>query len=759
MPRVCHTINAVVVICFAIVVASVRPIAAMGQAPAESPLVYHVWESFTTRDGLPHNSIRAIRIADDHVWVGTEGGLALYDGGTWKSWTTDEGLGSPVVTAIDVDARTDEVWIGTWGGGLVRFSAGRFDRFNQMNSGLAGDLVLAVRVAGGRVWTATSAGISSFDSVNDTWELHFPRRANTPEMAVTSLTVADGSLYAAGWGGEVQRFDLDHGDWSLVDGLERGQPASPAGVRYSHGGALGITSIGRSLWLLEHERLCRRYGTLGWEAHSISPDPEAGGFIRCLAAHSETEAWVGTNNGLRALVDWPTNTWLTYRRCKDLDISLITMSRQGRTIAAQIVRSTIPDNRIRCVTFGQDDVWVGTVNGLARGSGPKRWSDLPVCADSTKTTCPQPEAVVSVAHTADAGPAVPGAVTIAVLGPVVRSIVLPKEHQHKLTTVGRADPLAVQLAVHEANAHGGYRGHVPFLLAAGAAEYERYGWVTPEDDFARFLHRDGALGIVAYVGPGQVIRNAVASRTEVPVVNSSDSPPDGDEEANPWIFRCPGDDPRQHARMVKYIVKNLGHTRFAVLRAPDPMARRHLNLWARYARDHVLTSDRAVAEIDYDPGADHLDEALRKVASCDAQVVLSWYDEAVSASVLRRMRELGMTQLFVGSEQVVTDEFLKLAGPNPGPVLAPYSCPHRRAREALARFAKRYTAQYSSPRMKREPTIDAYLAYHATCHLLQAVDLAGPNRDAVRRMLVKMGDARLAVLKHGQWETVTLPHR
>jgi ABC-type branched-subunit amino acid transport system substrate-binding protein len=347
-------------------------------------------------------------------------------------------------------------------------------------------------------------------------------------------------------------------------------------------------------------------------------------------------------------------------------------------------------------------------------------------------------------------PARSDVVSIALLGPIVRPIALPGEHQHASTDVGRTDPLAVQFAADQASA----RGSAPVLLATGAGEYERYGWGSPEDDFALFLHRDRVSGIVAHIGPSQVIRNAVALRTEIPVVNTSVEPPGQAELANPWIFRCPVDDPQQHARMMDYIIDDLGHKSLAVLCGPDPVARRHLDLWIRYANSDASSSGVSVATIDYDPTSDHLDEALRKLARCNAHAVFTWYDQVVSASLVRRMRELEMTQLFVGSEHVVSDEFLELAGGNPGPVIAFHPCGHRGDRESLARFVKRYTAQSSSRGAKRGPGIDAYVAYHATCHLLEAVDLAGSDRNAIRAMLAELGKSRLAVLKDGRWQVV-----
>ena len=60
------------------------------------------------------------------------------------------------------DKRTGDVWAATMGG-LSRFSAGRFDNFTQLNSGLPNDVVYGVGVQGDFVWVATAAGASRLE--------------------------------------------------------------------------------------------------------------------------------------------------------------------------------------------------------------------------------------------------------------------------------------------------------------------------------------------------------------------------------------------------------------------------------------------------------------------------------------------------------------------------------------------------------------------------------------------------------------------
>src|ERR1035441_4741588 len=97
----------------------------------------------------------------------------------WENFTTENGLAHRAVLFVDVDPRTGDVWAATMGG-LSRFSAGRFDNYTQLNSGLPNDVVYGVAVQGDSVWVATAAGGGRLDFKANQWR-HFNER-NTPKI-------------------------------------------------------------------------------------------------------------------------------------------------------------------------------------------------------------------------------------------------------------------------------------------------------------------------------------------------------------------------------------------------------------------------------------------------------------------------------------------------------------------------------------------------------------------------------------------------
>ena len=98
--------------------------------------------------------------AGGDMWIGTDGaGLFRYSGGRFTSYTTAEGLGSNHVRAILADRKGD-LWISTFGNGVSKYSGGRFTTVNSGN-GLAGDRVVAMHEdEEGALWFATRQGLT-----------------------------------------------------------------------------------------------------------------------------------------------------------------------------------------------------------------------------------------------------------------------------------------------------------------------------------------------------------------------------------------------------------------------------------------------------------------------------------------------------------------------------------------------------------------------------------------------------------------------
>lgn len=79
------------------------------------------WTTFTTKDGLVDNNVMSIIQAQDGaLWFGTwyfdgGGGVSRYDGETWTNFTAKDELPSDSVFSI-FQTRDGVLWFATWGG-------------------------------------------------------------------------------------------------------------------------------------------------------------------------------------------------------------------------------------------------------------------------------------------------------------------------------------------------------------------------------------------------------------------------------------------------------------------------------------------------------------------------------------------------------------------------------------------------------------------------------------------------------------------
>ena len=81
---------------------------------------------------MTNNSIFAIDFQSDGIaWIGTQEGLARFDGTTWKMYTTSNSkIPGNFVKTVTVD-NENNIWIGTNGFGIGNLSNDKWTIFNK----------------------------------------------------------------------------------------------------------------------------------------------------------------------------------------------------------------------------------------------------------------------------------------------------------------------------------------------------------------------------------------------------------------------------------------------------------------------------------------------------------------------------------------------------------------------------------------------------------------------------------------------------
>jgi ligand-binding sensor domain-containing protein len=346
-------------------------VAICGATAEESqlPRVYAHWESFQTSDGLPANKCFCVAVDRDRVWVGTDRGLALYEGGDWTAFTTEDGLTHNAVLSIAVDPATRDVWAGTMGG-LTQLSAGRFRSLTQFNSGLPNDVVFGVAIENQNVWVATTVGEGRYRVREDRWDVYTPENCPQHEPWGYSIDYNDGKVWAALWGGGALEFDVATERWKDYmdpDGEMEIDLFRDDGI--IHVITTAVSYRDGILWAATYFGLSS-YDGHRWRGYMDHDTGLASNFINFVKARHRV-GWTCTDKGLSA-VHYDSNRWVTYAPRDDpMDYQgpwVARVYKEGELAETVPLEQGLANNFVLGVDFQGEDVWVATSKGVSHGS-------------------------------------------------------------------------------------------------------------------------------------------------------------------------------------------------------------------------------------------------------------------------------------------------------------------------------------------------------------------------------------------------------
>ena len=339
------------------------PFTALAQ---DKPLSAFYRETWTTRQGLPHNQVNAIaQSPDGYLWLGTWEGLVRYNGLEFHVFDRantpelkDNGIRS--VRASEDGA----VVIGTSRGGVTVKRGDRWRTWMEKD-GLAQEEVMdALLDRQGRLWVATeSAGITRLDKDVPT---QFNTRNGLPSDVIYGLLLdRDGGVWAATANGVVH----------FIDGRIRvyrekaGLPAAPIfRVMQDDTGSVFVGTE-RSVYRMQGERFVAQSPLL----------PDDG--VPSLAKDRSGNLWVGTvNNGLVRLGSTGAERFTSVRGLPNNRVAALLVDREGSIWAgtnAGLLRLSdasfstwngdqgLSDDYVRALYEApRGGMWIGTSRGL-----------------------------------------------------------------------------------------------------------------------------------------------------------------------------------------------------------------------------------------------------------------------------------------------------------------------------------------------------------------------------------------------------------
>lgn len=324
--------------------------------------VYGNWKNFTTENGLPAERVYCVKIDGDRVYAGTHGGLAVYQNGKWKTYTTGDGLSHNGVVSIDVCQETGDIWIGTLSG-LNRWSAGKFEIFNQFNSGMPNDLVYNVVCDGKDVWMATGGGVGHYDTYKKEWEIFTEMNAPMHEPWTYALCVGAGKVFIAAWGGGVIEYDKKTKvlrDYVDPDGFMEIDLLPDDGV--IHDITTSTAFANGILWVSTYFGLSRYDGKY-WKGYFDHDSGLASNFLNFVKVNGRV-AYACSDRGLSTTDG---TTWVTYKRFEDSEDGVAIIYSGSRKVKEIRQSPSIAHSFIINAEAKGDVLWVATSKGLSRG--------------------------------------------------------------------------------------------------------------------------------------------------------------------------------------------------------------------------------------------------------------------------------------------------------------------------------------------------------------------------------------------------------
>lgn len=234
---------------------------------------------FGATEGLPHGLANSIaQTGNGYLWVGTEEGVARFDGQRFRIFDRRSGLAANTIAALAVDAG-GAVWIGMRDRGLARFSG------ESITTVTADELGLQVRALAfdraGELWVGThDRGVAHLRGERVLGTLGVASGLPSEDVRAV-LAARDGSLWLGTLSGAVQ----------VVDGRVSNRPAELADV-VIHAIAQDRTG---AVWFGTSKGLARlREGRLAFVESGLPTSLE----VMRLLFDRDGNLWMGTRQGL-----------------------------------------------------------------------------------------------------------------------------------------------------------------------------------------------------------------------------------------------------------------------------------------------------------------------------------------------------------------------------------------------------------------------------------------------------------------------------
>ncbi len=316
--------------------------AALGLQPTNALAELNT-QNWTIENGLPQNTVTALyQSPDGYVWIGTELGLARFDGNRFfliSQATVADFPDAEIRTLLAMEPggagnALTGLWVGT-GDGLVLWRDGQTKQFGK-SEGLPGTQVHALAAAANTLWVWSDGGLATTQDGRSFHAVASP----DPSDVIAALFSHEGSLWVAT---ERKLFRWSDGGWKLVQ---------------TSNSPLSVTA--ESAQENQNTQIAGIYTANSTAVNAVAQD---------LAVPLPVEAAL-LRSGVRQVIQ-PGRDWLALASADELFV----LHRDGgahagaayRLVAGYHCGADLPGARIETIHADREGaLWIGTNRGLAR---------------------------------------------------------------------------------------------------------------------------------------------------------------------------------------------------------------------------------------------------------------------------------------------------------------------------------------------------------------------------------------------------------
>ena len=280
-----------------------------------------------------------------------------------------------------------------------------------------------------------------------------------------------------------------------------------------------------------------------------------------------------------------------------------------------------------------------------------------------------------------------------------------------------------QLAVDEANAHGGIGGR----QVAIRVEDDRADPKVALTAARKLAVDDATLAVLGhYSTSASLAAMPIYAKARLATITPSASAPDLTMRGGKYLFRMLSTSAVYARNLARYAVQTLGRKNVGVIYGQ--------NDWGVSAKDAFVkelekVGARAAAlQVALEGDADFKAQLKKiKAANPDAIAILTSYTTGALVTVQARSIEIATP--LIGTAALHEDKFIELAGQDKAEGVTVNT---EFVADDPAPVVKSFVAAYEKTHPERKPESNSALAYDAVRVMLDAIERAGVDRDAVR---------------------------